>query len=333
MSDHAERLQTFLAKSGAASIYSRLTPDASTREYFRIEWCGRSAVACVYGESFQEAGHSYVDVTNLFLDAGLPVAEIFAVDDELAVIVLEDLGDRILRRELDRMPPLEADALLNDAIRLIVRIQAATSRAFETASIASRRRFDKEKLFWELTFFKQHYFQTYRNIELEEETDRKISAEFDELASDLAARASVLCHRDFHAANLMIDPRGRLRMIDHQDAMIGSVAYDLVSLLLDRVTEIPTNAALRSKIVRFLSEREDLGFDSIDENEFVNEFWLQAVQRCLKAVGTFSYQSAVRGKKYFVPFIRPQLETVVRATEELERLPAIKTAVERELRA
>ncbi len=63
------RLRSFLAQRLAASEIKieQLTPDASTREYFRVNWHQTSAIACVYGESFLDKEHSYIDVTNLFL--------------------------------------------------------------------------------------------------------------------------------------------------------------------------------------------------------------------------------------------------------------------------
>src|SRR5687768_1813650 len=129
----------------------------------------------------------------------------------------------------------------------------------------------------------------------------------------------------------MLDQNDNLRIIDHQDARIGSVAYDLVSLLLDRVTEPPTTEWLADKRRFFLDERERLGLEKISDGEFANEFRLQTVQRCLKAIGTFSFQSSTRGKTYFVPFIKPMFKIVSRALGNLDRLPAMRHVVACEL--
>jgi len=223
--------------------------------------------------------------------------------------------------------------LILDAVSLIPRIQAATKTAFDTNSIASRLRFDTEKLTWELDFFKTHYFTTYKNEPLSADDDAKLTAEFFELSRELESKASVLCHRDFHAANMMLDAKDELRIIDHQDARIGSAAYDLVSLLLDRVTEPPTAEWLAHKRRFFLAEREKLGLAPIDERQFADEFRLQTIQRCLKAIGTFSFQSVNRGKTYFVPFIRPMFEIVLRALDNLDKLPVMRGVVSREIEA
>ena len=331
MVDFKSRLERFLTDRGRPIEIKQLTPDASTREYFRIEWKGSTAIACVYPEAFVAAEQSYLDVTNLFRSNGLPVAEILDVDEALGVIVQEDFGDTILRDVITNAVESERERLIDDAIRLIPRIQAATQSAFDLNSIASRLRFDTEKLSWELDFFKEHYFTTFKKAPLPPDVDAKLTAEFVELSYELAGLASVLCHRDFHAANLMVDQADNLRIIDHQDARIGSAAYDLVSFLLDRVTEPPFVEWLAEKRRLFLNERESLDLPKLDTDAFTYEFRMQTVQRCLKAVGTFSYQSVNRGKTYFIPFIRPMFEIVLRAAKNLDRFPVLTNVLENEL--
>ena len=331
MADFLTRLERFLNERGENHKIEKLTQDASTREYFRIVWQGGSAIACVYPEPFKAAEQTYLDVTDLFTQADLPVADIFDFDEQLGVIVQEDLGDRILRDVLVEADEATRDRLTSEAISLIARIQAATPTAFERGSIASKLRFDTEKLLWELDFFKTHYFTTYKSEPLSEPDEAALTAEFEELSRELEIRARVLCHRDFHAANLMLDSAGTLRIIDHQDARIGSVAYDLVSFLLDRVTEPPSAELLASQRRYFLDERERIGLEKIDEASFAEEFRLQTVQRCLKAIGTFSFQSVNRGKTYFVPFIKPMFAIVQRALQHLDRYPQIARTVSNEL--
>jgi aminoglycoside/choline kinase family phosphotransferase len=333
MSDLRARLEEFLAATGLSGEIGVLTPDASTREYFRIEWNGKTAIACVYPEPFIASEQSYLDVTRLFASNDLPVAEIYSYDENLGVIVQEDLGDTILRDVILRSEPDVREGLIDDSIRLIAKIQAATASAYETGSIASRLKFDLEKLLWELNFFREHYFTTLKKLTLSSRMNDALGVEFLELCSELERRAAVLCHRDFHAANLMIDAVGKLRIIDHQDARIGSPTYDLVSLLLDRITTLPSADWLSSKRQLLLDERLRLGMPEIDEAEFANEFRLQTVQRCLKAVGTFSFQSVNRGKTYFVPFITPMFETVLRALRNLDRFPILTSIVNEQIGA
>ncbi len=316
-----DRLKAYTKNRGKECHAVRLTADASTREYFRIPWGTSTAVACVYPEPLDLSAQTYVDVTRLFVSVHLPVAEVLDFDGDLGVVVQEDMGDTNLRDYLVTVDTSAQERRLNEAMSLIVQIQAATQAAFDTDSVASRLRFDKEKLGWELDYFKEHYFTTYLEQPLSSAEDARLAAEFGELATELASFASVLCHRDYHAANLMIDRDDRMRIIDHQDARIGSTSYDLVSLLLDRITDLPAREWLAEKRKFFLDLRVKLGLPRLDEEEFAYEFRLQTVQRCLKAAGTFSYQSVMRGKTYFIPFIKPMLRMACRSSESLGRFP------------
>ena len=214
MSEMQQRLVEYLHAHDLGDDLTVLTPDASTREYFRIGWTNGTAIACVYPEPFVAAEQSYLDVTNLFRAADLPVPEVYDYDERLGVIVQEDLGDTILRTHLERAAASEREELLRRAIALIARIQAATPLAFERNSIPSKLSFDFEKLSWELDFFTAHYFETLQKKPLGEAAGRALKSELDEVANELAEMAVVLTHRDFHAANLMLSPNGRLRVID-----------------------------------------------------------------------------------------------------------------------
>lgn len=330
MFEFRERLEKFLLEKNQPIEIEQLTPDASTREYFRVKWQEKSAIACVY--PFDDLGKTQfdacLDVTNVFLAADLPVAEIFVFDSDKKIIIHEDFGNTILRDVLKNSENREI--LLNQAISLIAKIQAATPKAFEMNSCASRLKFDTEKLVWELNFFKEHYFSTLRKMPLSDEENLFLEFEFNELARKLEKRAKVLCHRDFHAANLMFF-QGNLKIIDHQDARIGSVAYDLVSLLLDRVTETPSAEWLFEKKRFFLDEREKLALETLDFTDFDYEFELMTVQRCLKAIGTFSFQSANRGKTHFIQYINPMFRIVLKACQKLNKFNALQKLIENQL--
>lgn len=331
MPDHEDRLRQFLESRGQSAEFTALTADASTRGYFRIHWKGGNAIACVYPEPFDPETHTYLEVTRLFLRAGLPVAEVYHFDGSLGVIVQEDLGHRVVRTVMSQVTVEQRSRIRNEAITLIARIQTATDLAFEMNSIASRLKFDAEKLLWELEYFKTHYFTTYKKKPLPPDVDAALTAEFRNLAEKLDSFATMLCHRDFHAANLMVDDNDKMRIIDHQDARIGSPAYDLVSLLLDRITDLPSPEWLAQKRRYFLDIRRTLGLPKLDEAEFAYEFRLQTLQRCLKAAGTFSFQSAVRGKTYFEPFILPMFRIVHRSAGNVDGFPTLQQVLKDEM--
>jgi len=206
MSELEQRLKEFLTENQQPTAVSELTPDASTREYFRVRWHDTPAIACVYpfNELCRGQFEACLDVTRLFLSADLPVARLFASDAAKRIIVHEDFGDTILRGVLENSDEAKRENYLAEAIRLIARIQALTPRAYETGSIASQLRFDFEKLSWELDFFTEHYFTTLKKNPLGERDAELLKHELDEVARELDGMAKVLTHRDFHAANLML---------------------------------------------------------------------------------------------------------------------------------
>ena len=325
----SERILKFLEAQGIKNkLIVPLTPDASTRNYFRISWKKGKAVAAVYPEPFDPDFHPYLDVTRLFLESGIPVPEIYAVDGESGVIVQEDLGDRQLFRVYEAAAEDECDEYKERAVNLIAQIQKATDAAFERQSIASRLAFDEPKLSWELDFFVEHYFGSLRNETLRHAEAAELKAELNDIAAELAARPRVLCHRDFHAANLMVDENDRLRVVDHQDARMGPVTYDLVSFLLDRRPEPPSLAELRAYRLFLLEERRLLGLGALDPDEVAQEFRLMTIQRGLKATGTFSYQTAVcKRASVYEQFIQPTLCIVLQAADWLDRFPALRRII------
>ena len=325
------RVEAFLAQHGKAAkpLIVPLTPDASTRVYFRVPWKRGTAVAAVYPEPFDATLHPYLDLTRLFLECQLPVPEVYEVDGTLGIIMQEDLGDNQLCKVFETATADEREVLIEESIELIAHIQAATAKAFELDSIASRLAFDEAKLAWELNFFFEHYFGSYRKDSLSHGRTAELKAELNDIAADLAARPRVLCHRDFHSFNLIMDKQGRLRIIDHQDARMGPATYDLVSLLLDRVTCAPSLAEIRAHRLFLLTARERLGLPPYDPDEFSREFRLMTVQRCLKACGTFSYQVGVRGRTDpYEQFINPMLEIAGQAADWLQRFPVLRRMIE-----
>eukprot|EP01103_Thecamoeba_quadrilineata_P012355 TRINITY_DN3170_c0_g1_i2.p1 TRINITY_DN3170_c0_g1~~TRINITY_DN3170_c0_g1_i2.p1 ORF type:complete len:336 (-),score=32.85 TRINITY_DN3170_c0_g1_i2:44-1051(-) len=309
-------LESFLRDRQKPTLTERIEQDLSAREYFRVVWdTHKTAIACVYPAPFCAKDHTYIDTTNLFLHCNLPVAKIYDVSESHGIIVHEDFGDSLLVSTFQVLSAEDGDVLLKSAIQLIARIQASTPQAYKLNSLSSRLKFDKLKLAWELDFFKVNYFNNLKNRSLSEEEDRCLAQEFVEIASELESRATVLTHRDFHSANLMIDNvQNNLQIIDHQDARIGSVTYDLVSLLYDRV-----------------KEREQCGLERIEQQTFIREFCLQAIQRCLKAAGSFSHHAFFSSESRYIVYIEPAFQIVLQNCQALGRFKNLQKIILREV--
>ena len=114
---------------------------------------------------------------------------------------------------------------------------------------------------------------------------------------------------------------------------INTIIFDLGGVLIDWNPEYVYRQVIPDVEKRryFLDVRRKFGLPKVDEDEFAYEFRLQTIQRCLKAAGTFSFQSAMREKTYFIQFIKPMLRISVRGAISLSRFPAIQEILGREM--
>ena len=135
------------------------------------------------------------------------------------------------------------------------------------------------------------------------------------MAEELANEPRVLCHRDYHSRNLMLH-NGSLHIIDFQDARMGPDTYDLVSLLRDSYVDI-TDRELDDLIAYFLALKTRDGA-APDAEEFRRRFDLMALQRNLKALGTFGFQTMTRRNTVYIQYM-PRTLRYVRGN--LDRYP------------
>ncbi len=121
----------------------------------------------------------------------------------------------------------------------------------------------------------------------------------------------MLCHRDYHSRNLMWHD-GALYIIDFQDARMGPDTYDLASLLRDSYVDLD-DAAVDDLIAGFFALTRGGPATAAEEVEFRRRFELMALQRNLKALGTFGYQTTTRANPVYMQYIPRTLAYVRRA--------------------
>jgi N-acetylmuramate 1-kinase len=137
-----------------------------------------------------------------------------------------------------------------------------------------------------------------------------LATEYAAIAEELASEPRVLCHRDYHSRNLMLHD-GSLYIIDFQDARMGPDTYDLVSLLRDSYVDF-TEAQVDALMAFFLALREGRLSTRSDPADFRRRFDLMALQRNLKALGTFGFQTTSRQNTVYIQYI-PRTLTLARA--------------------
>ena len=323
MTDTRARLDRFLEESGLAPAVTRVVPltgDASDRRYFRVFMrSAPSQVLAVHPGPIAFDGLPFVNVASLLEAMPLPAPRILAHSDPLGVIALQDLGDVTLQAHLGAATPADHAALYREAVGLIAALQRRgadlASPRFTPYGIA----FDEEKLTWELQFFTKHFVEAYRGATLSAAERDALGREYASIAGELAAEPRVLCHRDYHSRNLMLH-EGQLHIIDFQDARMGPDTYDLASLLRDSYVDF-TEGHVDELIAFFLAlrgHRSPHPDSAAVAQEFRRRFDLMALQRNLKALGTFGYQTTARGNTVYIQYI-PRTLSYVRSN--LERHP------------
>ena len=318
--DIRERIDQFLIENGLGGArVVPLTGDASDRRYFRaLLPDSGSQVLAVHPGAIDFDAMPFVKVARLLSQFPVPVPRILASSNALGVIALEDLGDVTLQAHLGAASPAEHKALYRQAVELIEALQRRGAELASSDCPAYGIAFDTDKLTWELDFFLKNFLEGYRGITIPAPAREALRAEFAAIVGELAAEPRVLCHRDYHSRNLMLH-EDSLYIIDFQDARMGPDTYDLVSLLRDSYVDLPDDE-VDDLIAFFLALRcgPGVGAGAQDAEEFRRRFDLMAVQRNLKALGTFGFQTISRGNGVYIQYI-PRTLNYVRAN--LERYP------------
>ncbi len=306
------RLEQYLDQHGLAPRVTTVVPltgDASDRRYFRVLLKGeKPIVLALHQGPFAFDKMPFVAVARLLRQIPVPVPAILHHSDELGVLGLEDLGDVTLQAHLGAAPLAEHAALYRQAVSFIARMQQRGEELRSPEYPPYQIAFDVEKLTWELEFFVKHYLLAYKGAVLPEARREALRGEWSAMVEELAGEPRALCHRDYHSRNLMLHD-GSLYIIDFQDARMGPDTYDLVSLLRDSYVDL-TAPQVDELIAFFLALKGQRRAE--DEAGFRRRFDLMALQRNLKALGTFGYMTTTRNNTVYIQYI-PRTLSHVRA--------------------
>ena len=301
-SDARTRIEAFLDESGLRQQGAKVVPltgDASDRRYFRVLLRDQpSQVLAVHPGPVAFESVPFVNVARLLSAMPLPVPRILSASDPLGIMALQDLGDVTLQAHLGAASPAEHEALYRQAVTFINTLQRRGRELASPEYVPYGISFDVEKLTWELQFFTRHFLEAYRGAALSDAARGALAEEYASIVSELASEPPVLCHRDYHSRNLMLHD-GSLHIIDFQDARMGPDTYDLVSLLRDSYVDF-SDRQVDALIAFFLAQR---GASKEEDRDYRRRFDLMALQRNLKALGTFGFQTTNRGNTVYIQYI------------------------------
>jgi N-acetylmuramate 1-kinase len=262
----------------------------------------------------------FINVQRYLAGLGLPVPKVMAYDEEHHLMLLEDLGDRLLFAEVAEAGEGKRLEWYGRALDLLIRLQEQTRGGSAAACVANARSFDATLLNWEFDHFREYGVEARLGKEMAS-ADRSL---FEEATRSVSAAITALpygfTHRDYQSRNLIIRD-GELYLIDFQDALRGPAVYDLVALTRDSYVKLAPETV--ESLIRTYAERTGRPFDAVRR-----EYDLVTVQRKLKDAGRFVFIDRVKKNPNYLPFIPTSLGYV---REAMQRLPEL-SAFERMLR-
>lgn len=300
MDSRFEQLQDWLRTVAGIHDYeiAPASADASFRRYFRVQYDATSRIV-MDAPPEQEDCHPFIHVSSLMAGVGLHVPVVLRQDLQQGFLLLTDLGDRMYLSELNADT---VESLYGDALQALLRLQAHGA--------ADLPPYDRGLLMNEMELFRQWYLERHLGLPLTESENATIDAAFAYLADQALQQPSVIVHRDYHSRNLMVSSPNP-GILDFQDAVMGPITYDLVSLLRDCYIAWP-----RSQVENWVSQyyrqaRSEGVLENVSEAQFLNWFDLMGIQRHLKASGIFARLNYRDGKSAYLEDIPRTLGYVI----------------------
>jgi aminoglycoside/choline kinase family phosphotransferase len=279
MDEREQALKSWLSRQPGLETFS-LEPasgDASFRRYFRVKVPGGSYIAMDAPPENESCG-PYVRIADAFAELGLNVPRIYAQDLEQGWLLLSDLGTR---HYLEALNQSTVERLYGDALGALAVIQACGPRE-------GLPPYDRQLLLREMGLFSEWLLLRQLSLTLSAEQAQMLDRVFALLADSALEQPRVCVHRDYHSRNLLVTGSPNPGILDFQDALLGPVTYDLVSLLRDCYLAWP-----RERVMEWVLGYLELAVQSgvlepVPEGVFVRWFDLMGVQRHLKASGIFA---------------------------------------------
>ncbi|PKA27900.1 serine/threonine protein kinase [Leptospira sp. mixed culture ATI2-C-A1] len=273
-----------------------LQEEASSRRYFHISTSkDKEEVVCI-DETVNE---DFIVLSQFLSENGIHVPKIFESNTNLGIICMSFEG----KLDYSSYHLTEYQNHFTNLIELILKLQSLDPPGF-----VKTRKFDTEKLSFEtnLTIEKFNAFKEIYKIKTS--FSNEALAFIEETVGYLNQYPiNVFTHRDFHCRNLLRSPNSDYVLIDYQDARMGVPQYDLASILYDAYYPLPRE--FRMKMLKYFEER------NIDQSKkFKDTFYLQALQRSFKALGTYFRMVTDHKKDKFKPSIVSclnQLEEII----------------------
>lgn len=306
----------FIAAHFEAKPEARALPaDASPRRYYRLEVAPKLLMEVEPGAPDFQA---FVRISRHLKSLGLSAPAVFSVDFDRGLALIEDFGHGTFTRLLSAGH--SEDDLYALAVDALIHLHEAPG-----ATRIDVPAYDRAPLFEELSMFTDWFVpQCAPEVDAAQFKSRFLKL-WEEALKDVAAAREALVLRDYHVDNLMvIEGREGIEacgLLDFQDALIGSAAYDLVSLTQDARRDI--DSALEERLI----ERYLAGRPGLDRQRFLSEYWLLAAHRHTKILGNFERLSKRDGKHGYLVHM-PRVARLLERALTQAGLNDIRTAMD-----
>ena len=285
-----------------------LAGDASSRKYYRLINGEETYVLMVWDRFDGTEIGSFLSVQRHFAKHRVKVPRVIAQNFRFGALLLENLGDLTLERKFLEFQHQESVIpFYKQAIDEVIKIHFHCTDDNSSPCTAFQLSFDTTQLLWEMNYGKKHLLQELMGLSISDKELLKIESVFTDICTKLHNVPKYICHRDYHSRNLMVC-RDEVRVIDFQDARLGPLQYDLVSLFHDSYVDLKPEM-IEVLLQYYKDSTQSLrGPSSCEEFDYI--FKLQMIQRCFKACGSFSSFYNLRGDRRYLKYIHKTMKKV-----------------------
>lgn len=282
--------------------------DASFRRYFRLHTVNDTYILMDAPPEHENIS-SFINIDEFLAKFDVAVPHIFHKDEDNGFLMLSDLGDISFLKALAHG---NSDTLYRAAIDELVKMQQ--SRPQEAT--AGLPLYDEKKLRDEMSLFPDWFLGRHLSIKAPE----SLSIIYDFLIEEIKQQPVCFVHRDYHSRNLMVCNDKSLGIIDFQDAVIGPISYDLVSLLKDCYIQWPYEQQ-QSWLEYYKSVAIEAKLLNYEESHHLQRWFdMTGLQRHLKVLGIFCRLNYRDGKANYLNDLPLTLQYVFDVCERYEAL-------------
>lgn len=289
-----------------------VSADASYRKYYRLVLENKQSYIIMDTSIQKESIYPFIDISVRLLKAKVQVPRVYRQDLNNGYLLLEDLGNVHLLNILNDM---SYKLLYMKSIYEILKMQKA-----DTTGLGL---YDETFLMFEMGLMQEWYFGRHLGICLNDEEQASLDSMLSYIKDQVLSQPQgFFVHRDFHSRNIMFAGKGKVWVIDYQDALNGALTYDLVSLLKDVYVRFD-----RQKMLELVIEFKLLkGLKDVSDEQMIRWFDFTGLQRHIKILGIFARLKYRDNKPAYIndiPLTLAYIYEVIALYPELEPLKKI----------